>query len=186
MRQTTIALLLLVSLSNLCAGQGKASKPRSDGKAAKIARALSAAPANIATGAKVVDRAPDGKDTTLREGANGFTCFAGQPGVVGATPFCANAAALQWEDDMAAHRPKPTNTEPGIEYMLAGGTDWSGPRRDLGYSDQRAAPLDDHVAVRPSHHKATHYPQADGKLDHVRGHALGPSHDQPTAMIGRP
>jgi hypothetical protein len=26
---------------------------------------------------------------------------------------------------MAQHKPKPTNTEPGIEYMLAGGTDWS-------------------------------------------------------------
>jgi hypothetical protein len=127
MRQIKIPVLLLALLAaNVCEAQRKASKPTANTKEAKIARALSAAPANIATGAKVVDRDADGKETTLREGTNGFTCFPGQPGVVGATPFCANAAALQWEDDMAQHKPKPTNTEPGIEYMLAGGTDWSG------------------------------------------------------------
>lgn len=119
-------LLLTLPATMLCAGQEKISKAASDTNQTKIARALSAAPASVAKGAKVVDRGADGKETTLREGTNGFTCFPGQPGVVGATPFCANDAALRWEDDMAQHKPKPTNTEPGIEYMLAGGTDWSG------------------------------------------------------------
>jgi len=91
----------------------------------KIARALSAAPAGIARSAGVVDRDQAGKETLLRKGTNGFTCFPGHPGVVGDPPFCANAPALQWESDMAQGKPKPTNTEPGIEYMLAGGTDWS-------------------------------------------------------------
>jgi hypothetical protein len=33
---------------------------------------------------------------------------------------------MQWEKDFAEHKPKPANTEPGIEYMLLGGSDWSG------------------------------------------------------------
>jgi len=98
-------------------------KPES--KEAEIARALSAAPSNIAAGAKVVFRDEKGNETVAREGTNGFTCFPGHPGVVGDVPFCANAAALQWEKDMADHKPKPTNAEPGIEYMLSGATDWS-------------------------------------------------------------
>jgi hypothetical protein len=36
-----------------------------------------------------------------------------------------DAAALQWVLDWMAHKPKPTNTQPGIMYQLAGATDWS-------------------------------------------------------------
>ena len=106
------------------AGQ-KTAKPNSETTAVKVSRALSAAPADIAKSAKVVDRDDQGNETVLREGTNGFTCYPGHPGVVGDVTYCANAAALQWEKDMMEHKPKPTNTEPGIEYMLQGGTDWS-------------------------------------------------------------
>jgi hypothetical protein len=126
MRRRSISSFLITCLmAGAAAGQYKESKPKTETKESKIARALSAAPANIAKGAKVVEQDENGKETTLREGSNGFTCFPGHPGVVGAPPFCANAPALQWEADMAQHKPKPTNTEPGIEYMLAGGSDWS-------------------------------------------------------------
>lgn len=107
-------------------GQDKPTQPKPESREVKVARALSAAPPDVAKAAKVVDRDTSGKETTLREGSNGFTCFPGHPGVVGDPPLCANAPAVQWEKDMADGRPKPTNTEPGIEYMLAGGTDWSG------------------------------------------------------------
>jgi hypothetical protein len=113
-------VLFLASLAPALAQQKKEESAQS-----RIARALSAAPAKVAKAAKVVERDDNGKDTVLREGTNGFTCFPGHPGVIGDAPFCANAAAMQWEDDMAQHKPRPTNTEPGIEYMLAGGTDWS-------------------------------------------------------------
>jgi len=103
----------------------KADASKSDAREAKIARALSAAPANIAEGARVVDRDENGAETVLREGTNGFTCFPGHPGVVGDGTSCANKAALRWESDFLALQPKPTNTEPGIEYMLQGGSDWS-------------------------------------------------------------
>jgi hypothetical protein len=39
---------------------------------------------------------------------------------------------------MAEHKQKPTNSEPGIEYMLAGATDWSAsdPQATLGNPHQ--------------------------------------------------
>jgi hypothetical protein len=91
----------------------------------KIKRALSAAPPAVARAAKVVDIDEQGKMTVLREGSNGFTCVPGHPGTVGDVALCADAASMQWIGDFMAHKPKPTNTEPGVIYMLAGGTDWS-------------------------------------------------------------
>ncbi len=94
-------------------------------KEGKIKRALSAAPASVAKSAKVVDVDANGNMVVLREGTNGFTCIAGHPGTVGDDPGCADAAGMQWITDLMARRPKPTNTQPGIIYMLTGGTDWS-------------------------------------------------------------
>lgn len=105
--------------------QQKTVKPRTESSELRVARAISAAPSHIAKAAKVVDMNEKGNEIVLREGTNGFTCYPGHPGEVAGQPFCANEAALQWERDLAAHKPKPTNAEPGIEYMLQGGTDWS-------------------------------------------------------------
>ena len=91
----------------------------------KIARALSAAPPSVAKSAKVVDMDDQGQMTVLREGSNGFTCFPGHPGVVGDVAMCANGPSMQWISDIISHKPSPTNTQPGVTYMLAGGTDWS-------------------------------------------------------------
>lgn len=126
MKRIVMAGLLVVCLVSMGGlAQQKATEPTAETKAAKIARALAAAPADIAKAAKVVDRDENGTQTVLREGTNGFTCFPGHPGVVGDATFCANAAALRWESDFMSQKPKPTNTEPGIEYMLLGATDWS-------------------------------------------------------------
>ena len=92
---------------------------------AKIKRALSAAPPAVAKAAKVVDIDDQGKMTVLRQGTNGFTCFPGHPGVVGDVAICADQPTMQWIGDFMAHKPKPTNAEPGVAYMLAGGSDWS-------------------------------------------------------------
>jgi hypothetical protein len=131
MNRNVIFALILVSLAFAkTAGPQKASKAKAESskdetKEVKIARALSAAPASVSDRAKVIDRDQDGAQTVLREGTNGFTCFPGHPGVVGDATYCANEAALRWESDFLALKTKPTNTEPGIEYMLLGGTDWS-------------------------------------------------------------
>lgn len=90
----------------------------------KIKRALSAAPPSVAKAAKVVEM-DQGQMTVLREGTNGFTCFPGHPGVVGDVPMCADGPSMQWISDFMSRKPRPTNTQPGVIYMLAGGTDWS-------------------------------------------------------------
>ncbi len=96
-----------------------------ESKEAKIKRALSAAPSNVARDARIVDMDQQGNMTVLRDGHNGFTCVAGHVGVVGDGPACVDAAAMQWILDWMAHRPKPTNARPGIMYQLAGNSDWS-------------------------------------------------------------
>jgi hypothetical protein len=93
-----------------------------DMTAAKIARAMSAGPADIAGFAKIVDKDAQGHIVVLREGANGFTCMPGNPNVIGDPAMCADRPSMQWFADFAAHKPKPTNTVPGITYMLAGAT----------------------------------------------------------------
>lgn len=113
-----VAAVLLLT-ANLALAQD------SESKETKIARALSAAPATIAAHAKVVDMDAKGNMTELRAGDNGFTCVAGHLGVVGDPPACMDAAAMQWLKDWMDHKPKPTNTQPGVMYQLAGATDWS-------------------------------------------------------------
>jgi hypothetical protein len=89
---------------------------------AKITRAMAAGPDNVARGAKIVDKDAQGRTVVLREGTNGFTCTPGNPNVIGDPAKCMDAASVQWFADAAAHKPKPTNTVPGITYMLAGAT----------------------------------------------------------------
>jgi hypothetical protein len=126
------ALAALASAAIAPAGNARAQETND----AKIQRALSAAPAELARGAAVVDVQfktvmRDGKEmqepvmTTLREGTNSITCIPGQPGVVGFSPMCADPQGLQWIHDFVTGQPRPSTTQPGVVYMLAGGTDWS-------------------------------------------------------------
>jgi hypothetical protein len=126
----------------------------------KIARAMSAGPAEVAKSARIVDT--DGT-VVLREGNNGFTCMPGNPRVIGDPPMCAPAAAMQWSADFKARKAKPTNTEPGIIYMLAGATQ----RSDTDPNDTTSQPIpigphwmimwpfDPKATGLPTTHKAT-------------------------------
>ena len=88
---------------------------------AKIRRAMTGGPYEIAKNAKIVEFGANGGMTTLREGNNDWTCFPGDPGVAG-DDMCLDEPAMQWLTDLIAHKPKPTNRKPGILYMLTGGT----------------------------------------------------------------
>jgi hypothetical protein len=83
---------------------------------AKIARALSAAPADIAKSARVVDKDAQGKMIVLREGTNGFTCMPGDPKVIGDPAMCSDAASMQWAADFKAHKPKPSSDSKPLRY----------------------------------------------------------------------
>ncbi len=104
----------------------------------EIARAISAGPAEVVKAARIVGTDAQGQMVVLREGNNGFTCMPGNPKVVGEPPMCVDAASMQWFSDAKAHKPKPTNTVPGITYMLAGASQ----RSDSDPNDTTSMPID--------------------------------------------
>jgi hypothetical protein len=104
----------------------------------KIDRAMSAGPATVANGARIIDTDAQGQMVVLREGNNGFTCMPGNPKAVADPPMCVDAPALQWYADAKAHKPKPTNTVPGITYMLAGAPQ----RSDSDPNDTTSMPIE--------------------------------------------
>lgn len=125
MKRMRIAMLLTVGMVACGTIRAQKKEGKDDSNDVKIARAMAAGPPEIAKDARIVDQDENGHETELREGTNGFTCYPGHAGVVGDDPQCANAAAVRWQRDFLALKPKPTNTEPGIVYMLTGGSDWS-------------------------------------------------------------
>jgi len=87
----------------------------------KIAEALKAGPAELATNAAVVDW--DG--TVLREGSNGWTCFPDVPSQPGVTPMCLDGQWLHWAHAWMNKQPVTGVTTVGLAYMLKGGWDAS-------------------------------------------------------------
>lgn len=165
---TAIALLLIIGIRLLSRAESKTSYNRISAMAGqttkeKIARAMSAGPDNISESARVIDTDTQGNKVILREGSNGFTCMPGNPNVVGDPPMCANAAAMQWSADFKAHKAKPTNTEPGIIYMLAGATqrsdtdpyDTTSPPIPIGPHWMIMWPFDPKTTGLPTTHKPT-------------------------------
>jgi len=110
----------LLKLPSVAAGSRSAGVDKA--MESKIARAMSAGPEDIARSARIIDTDANGNTVVLRPGSNGFTCMPGNPEVIGEPPVCADPASMQWFADAKAHKPKPTNTVPGITYMLAGAT----------------------------------------------------------------
>jgi hypothetical protein len=84
-----------------------------------------------------MEKDPQGKMTVLRAGTNGFTCMPGDPTGIGMPAMCEDKASNEWSMDFAAHKPKPTNTVPGITYMLAGATQ----RSDSDPYDNTSEPI---------------------------------------------
>ncbi len=88
----------------------------------QTALALSAAPAHISKDAGVMVFGADGKLTETKKSANGFTCIPTVMNLPDPDPVCMDPAAQQWFTDIANNAPKPTNTVPGIAYMVRGGS----------------------------------------------------------------
>jgi hypothetical protein len=140
---TAVAAMALLPIIGVNRAESQTSNKEMSSKAGvtiqeKIARAMSAGPDNVSGSARIVDTDEQGKMVVLREGNNGFTCMPGNPQVVGEPPMCVDAASLQWFADAKAHKPKPTNTIPGITYMLAGASQ----RSDSDPNDTTSMPID--------------------------------------------
>jgi hypothetical protein len=93
--------------------------------AIKIARAMASGPREITKDATVAEMGPEGKLVILRKGTNEWACFPGNENEIGNVPMCADPMGLQWMMDIHARKPKPTNTAPGLIYMLCGATQHS-------------------------------------------------------------
>jgi hypothetical protein len=87
---------------------------------AKIRRALLSGPDCISRDATVVEMGADGKTTVLRPGTNQWVCVPGNENIIGAADMCADPMGMRWMMDAMARKPKPTNTTPGLIYMLNG------------------------------------------------------------------
>ena len=176
MNVTKISLTVLTVTISICfAGmlfQGAAQTTSSDQSSSmssgdsteiKIARAMSAGPPSVANAARIVDTDAQGNRVILREGSNGFTCMPGNPNVVGDPAMCMDAASMQWASDFRAHKPKPTNSVPGITYMLAGATqrsdsnpyDTTSPPITVGPHWMIMWPFDPKTTGLPTTHKPT-------------------------------
>ena len=91
----------------------------------KIRRARLSGPDVITREATVAEMDAQGKMTVLRQGTNQWVCVPGNENIIGKTDMCADPMGMRWMLDAMARKPKPTNTTPGLIYMLNGATQHS-------------------------------------------------------------
>jgi hypothetical protein len=91
-------------------------------KKEKIRRAMLAGPPFVTSEATVAEMDRKGNMTVLRPGTNDWICIPGDQNVVGWPDMAIDPMGMVWFKDLLARKPKPTNTSPGLIYMLNGAT----------------------------------------------------------------
>jgi hypothetical protein len=91
----------------------------------KIRRALLSGPDCVTREATVAEMGAQGKMTVLRPGTNQWVCVPGDENIIGQTDMSLDPMGMRWMLDIMARKPKPTNTAPGLIYMLNGATQHS-------------------------------------------------------------
>jgi hypothetical protein len=94
-------------------------------KSEKIRRAMLAGPSCITSQATVAEMDENGRMTVLRPGTNDWVCVPGDQDIIGVVDMCLDPMGMIWAQDLMARKPKPTNTSPGLIYMLNGATQHS-------------------------------------------------------------
>jgi hypothetical protein len=132
--QGTLTVLLVVACWGVSAQQpttppapkAKAAAEKTGGAAnpAKIRDAMSAAPADVAKNATIMDwpEKPGAPMKQLRAGTNGWMCMptTGAGGGVGADPMCLDKTFSAWADAYMNKKDPPQATTMGTAYMLRG------------------------------------------------------------------
>jgi hypothetical protein len=114
--------LYAIALTSCSVSIGLATSARADNSAI-IKSAESAAPANVAASATIVEMSA-GKMRTVREGKNGFTCMPDNSKSPGNDPMCLDKNAMAWAMARASQKDPPQG-KVGFMYMLQGGSDAS-------------------------------------------------------------
>src|SRR5258706_1552035 len=91
-------------------------------KKEKIRRAMLAGPSVVTDEATVAEMDRQGNLTVLRHGTNEWVCVPGDQNIVGKVDMALDPMGMVWFKDLLARKPKPTNTSPGLIYMLNGAT----------------------------------------------------------------
>lgn len=91
----------------------------------KIRRAMLSGPAAITKDATVADMDREGNMTVLRPGTNEWVCVPGNQNIIGSADMSIDPMGMVWLKNLMARKPKPTNTAPGLIYMLNGATQHS-------------------------------------------------------------
>jgi hypothetical protein len=94
-------------------------------KKERIRRAMLAGPSAVTADATVAEIDAHGNLTVLRQGTNDWVCIPGNQDIIGQTDMALNPMGLLWLKDYMAGKPKPTNSSPGLIYMLNGATQHS-------------------------------------------------------------
>jgi len=111
----------------------------------RITRARLAGPENVTKDATVAELRADGTMVTLVKGTNEWVCIPGDENKIGVPPMCMNPLGMQWMMDAMHGKPKPTNTAPGMIYMLCGATQRS--NTDPSDKTSPAIPIGPHWMV---------------------------------------
>ena len=126
---TTVAgaVPAILSTETLSGSQAEASEDRlnEEIRNEKIRRAMLSGPSVITKDATVAEMDGLGNMTVLRPGTNAWVCVPGNQNVIGATDMCIDPMGMVWLKDIMARKPKPTNSTPGLIYMLNGATQHS-------------------------------------------------------------
>jgi len=153
------AVLLTMTAASVASAQESAMKAHPQGGAmsaeasktkahkmsnAEIIRsATSAGPRSISDNATVMAADDSGKMVKIRAGTNGWTCIPDEPSTPGLDPMCIDKSGMEWVSALIAKKPKPSNTAPGLIYMLQGGSDIS--------ATNPFATTTDHYVSSPAH-----------------------------------
>jgi hypothetical protein len=122
-----------------------APSPEDTVAAAKIARARLSGSSQITADATVAEMDANGDLVILARGTNDWICFPGNENEIGNVPMCCDPTGLQWMRDAMEGKPKPTNTAPGLIYMLCGATQHS--NTDAADHTSPAIPIGPHWMI---------------------------------------
>ena len=88
----------------------------------RITRARLSGPEHVTKHATIAEMGSGGVMTVLLKGTNEWVCVPGDEDKIGAPPMCMNPLGMQWMLDAMQGKSAPTNTAPGVIYMLYGAT----------------------------------------------------------------
>jgi hypothetical protein len=91
----------------------------------RIRRALLSGPDSVTQEATVAEMDAQGRMTVLRPGTNQWVCVPGNENIIGQADMSLDPMGLRWMLDIMAKKPKPSNSTPGLIYMLNGATQHS-------------------------------------------------------------